>query len=78
MLKQTDKQLHFLGGVVLTLSVSLFFGGITGLIVAVMAGLLKEAYDSLGFGTPDRWDAIATIAGGLLGFLLIMISEFIK
>ena len=75
MLKQTDKQLHFLGGVVLTLSVSLFFGSITGLVVATMAGLVKEAYDSLGFGTPDKWDAIATIAGGLLGFLLIIISE---
>jgi len=78
MWKQTDKQLHFLGGIILALVFGLFLGIWAGLAAAVIAGLAKEAYDSLGFGTPDRWDAIATIAGGLLGFLLIMISEFIK
>jgi len=49
------------------LGVSLFGGWVTGLVIAVAAGLLKEAYDSLGFGTPDRWDAVATIGGGLVG-----------
>jgi len=62
-----DKQAHFWAGLAIMLSVSLFGGWIAGLVVATAAGLLKEAYDSMGFGTPDRWDAVATIIGGLVG-----------
>ena len=70
-----DKQAHFYAGLSICLAVSLFSGSITGLVVSVCAGLAKEAYDSLGFGTVDKWDAVATIVGGLLGFVLILISE---
>ena len=62
-----DKQAHFWAGLAIMLSISLFGGWIAGLVVATAAGLLKEAYDSMGFGTPDRWDAVATIIGGLVG-----------
>lgn len=62
-----DKQSHFWAGLAIMLGVSLFGGWIAGLVVAVAAGLLKEAYDSMGFGTPDHKDAIATIIGGLAG-----------
>ena len=72
---QIDKQAHFYAGLSICLAISLFFGSITGLVVSVCAGLVKEAYDSLGFGTADKWDAVATIVGGLLGFILILISE---
>lgn len=71
----TDKQLHFLGGIVLCLAVSLFFGGIVGLAIAVVVGVAKELWDAHGHGTPDVWDAVATVAGGVTGFVLIMISE---
>lgn len=70
-----DKLLNFLGGIVLCLAVSLFLPPVIGLAVAITAAIAKEAYDSLGFGTPDVMDAVATVAGGLVGFLLIMISE---
>ena len=62
-----DKQAHFWAGLAIMLSVSLFGGWIAGLVVATAAGLLKEAYDSMGFGTPDRWDVVATMIGGLVG-----------
>lgn len=64
---QPDKVAHAWAGLAIMLSVSLFGGWIAGLVVATAAGLLKEAYDSMGFGTPDRWDAVATIIGGLVG-----------
>ena len=69
-----DKQAHFWAGLAIMLSVSLFGGWIAGLVVATAAGLLKEAYDSMGFGTPDRWDAVATIIGGLVGAGLYLIA----
>lgn len=72
-----DKIIHFLGGAVICLAVSLFFGGLIGLTVAIVAGIIKEAYDMTGKGTPELMDAIATIAGGLVGFLLIMIERML-
>jgi hypothetical protein len=62
-----DKQAHFWAGLAIMLSVSLFGGWIAGLVVAIAAGLLKEVYDSMGFGTPDIWDAVATGLGGVAG-----------
>lgn len=72
-----DKQAHLWAGLAIMLSVSLFFGWIAGVIVATMAGLAKEAYDSLGFGTPDRWDAVATIGGGLVGAGLYLLHNLV-
>ena len=75
MWKQTDKQLHFLGGIILALVFGLFLGIWAGLAAAVIAGLAKEAYDSLGFGTLDKWDAVATVAGGIIGALVLFIAK---
>lgn len=69
-----DQQAHAWAGLAIMLGVSLFGGWIAGLVVAVAAGLLKEAYDSMGFGTPDHKDAIATIIGGLVGAGLYLIA----
>ena len=70
-----DKKAHFWSGMALCLSISLFFGATIGLFAAIAAGVAKELLDRLGFGTPDIWDAVATACGGLVGFLLIIISE---
>jgi hypothetical protein len=70
-----DKQAHFFSGLALCLAVALFFGAYAGLAVAVLAGIGKEVYDIYGRGTPDIFDAVATSAGGALGFVLIMITE---
>ena len=72
-----DKQLHFFSGWALMLSVSLFFGWQVGLAVTVLAAVAKEVWDSMGHGTADLWDAAATVLGGLVGTVLIMIKEWI-
>lgn len=61
-----DKQAHALSGYALALSVAVVVGvPWVGFAVAAVAGWVKELYDRLsGRGTPDVWDAMATICGG--------------
>jgi hypothetical protein len=70
-----DKQAHFWSGLAIMLSASLFFGWGIGLCIAVAAGLAKEWYDSLGHGTPDIWDIVATLTGSLVGTILYLLKE---
>ena len=61
-----DKKKHFVAGFAITAIVSLFFGYIIGVIVAVIAAAAagKELYDKVtGTGTPEVLDFVATIAG---------------
>ena len=59
-----DKKKHFVAGFAITAIVSLFFGYIIGVIVAVIAAAGKELYDKVtGTGTPEVLDFVATIAG---------------
>ena len=61
-----DKQAHFASGAAIAASVTLYTGlPWLGVFLCVFAGLLKEIYDSLGYGTPDRWDFVATAAGSI-------------
>ena len=57
-----DKKKHFVAGFAITAIVSLFFGYIIGVIVAVIAAAGKELYDKV-TGTPEVLDFVATIAG---------------
>ena len=58
-----DKKKHFVAGFAITAIVSLFFGYIIGVIVAVIAAG-KELYDKVtGTGTPEVLDFVATIVG---------------
>jgi hypothetical protein len=65
-----DKVLHFAAGVVLFAVALPFIGATYALAFAVIAGFAKELYDALHKDkhTPDIWDALATAAGGVLGF----------
>jgi hypothetical protein len=65
-----DKVLHFAAGVVLFAVALPFTGSTYALVVAVIAGFVKELYDALNKKnhTPDIWDALVTSAGGALGF----------
>ena len=69
-----DKQAHAWAGLAIMLAVSLFAGWVVGLAVAVVAGIAKEVYDALGFGQSDFMDAVATIAGGVVGAVLYLIA----
>lgn len=69
-----DKQAHFWAGLAICLATSLFAGPFVGVIIAVMAGILKEILDYFGKGTPDVLDAVATALGAAVGFGLMFIS----
>lgn len=65
-----DKLLHYLVGTYLGLFglIDLYLG--LGVVVIFAAG--KEVYDSLGYGTPDKYDVLVTIAGGVFTLLIIL------
>lgn len=64
-----DKQAHFFSGWAGAATLYPLMGFCAILPVAA-AALGKEWWDSQGHGTPDRWDALATLGGGAFGILL--------
>jgi len=76
-----DKQAHFLSGAVIVFA--LYTAGLGPLVymsVCILAGVLKEIYDyqHKDIHTPDVFDAIATISGGLFahGWILLSVVFF--
>jgi len=66
-----DKQAHFLAGYCIALTVALIAPDWYGFLIATVAGLAKEAYDHFSKrGTPDKWDALATMLGALAGEII--------
>ena len=67
-----DKQMHFIGGLVIAALLTPFIGAYSIVVVAIIA-LLKEIYDYLhkNIHTPDFWDWVATVLGGLVGFVIV-------
>ena len=66
----SDKVAHCLGGVVL-FAIGQLFG--YGLLLAVLGAVVKEIYDYRHPNhTADVKDAVATILGGLLGFVIYL------
>ena len=67
-----DKQIHFICGLVIAALLTPFIGAYSIVVVAIIA-LLKEIYDYLhkDIHTPDFWDWVATVLGGLVGFVIV-------
>ena len=67
-----DKQMHFLCGLVIAALLTPFIGAYSIVVVAIIA-LLKEIYDYLhkDIHTPDFWDWVATVLGGVLGTVIV-------
>ena len=67
-----DKQAHFLCGLVIAALLTPFIGAYSIVVVAIVA-LLKEIYDYLhkDIHTPDFMDWVATVLGGLVGFVIV-------
>ena len=61
-----DKQAHFLAGAAIASSVTLYTNPLIGLAACIAAGVGKELRDATGRGTPDIWDAVATVAGSVV------------
>ena len=67
-----DKQMHFIGGLVIAALLTPFIGAYSIVVVAIIA-LLKEIYDYLhkDIHTPDVWDWVATTLGGAVGMVIV-------
>jgi hypothetical protein len=65
-----DKALHFIAGV-LIYAVAHFIHPAVGMVAVTVAAVGKEVYDWFRRDrhTPDLWDAVATMAGGVAGFI---------
>jgi TRAP-type C4-dicarboxylate transport system permease large subunit len=65
-----DKALHVIVGVLFYAAFH-FFGPVVGMAAATAAAVGKEIYDYFHkeTHTPDVWDAVATIGGGVLGLI---------
>ena len=68
---QIDKITHSLAGAAIAAAL-LQWGVIPALLAVVVAAIGKELWDAQGHGTPDRIDALVTVAGGcaMLSWLL--------
>jgi Co/Zn/Cd efflux system component len=67
-----DKQMHFIGGLVIAAILTPFIGAYSIVVVAIVA-LLKEVYDFLHpeSHTADFMDWVATALGGVVGFVVV-------
>lgn len=67
-----DKQAHFLAGYVICVTIGLLASPLEGLMMGVVAGLIKEVVDAVSEkGTPDIWDLIYTAGGALLAYVFL-------
>ena len=69
-----DKLLHFIAGMLITALVAVVFAHFAPLAVTVtvVVGFAKEAYDEYSYGGWDWDDLLATIVGGVLMELIIL------
>lgn len=58
-----DKLAHFHAGIAVA-ALAFPFGTMAMLGAVLVAAVGKEVWDAQGNGTPDAWDAIATMLGG--------------
>lgn len=70
IMKQQDKQKHFIAGLLIFAFFHFTFPIVSG-VAPLIVGVLKEVvWDKiLGKGTPDKMDAIVTGIPGLLAFV---------
>lgn len=61
-----DKLYHFQAGILIYIFSSIFLSAFIAMIPVIAIGAIKELYDlKSNKGTPDIWDFIFTVLGGL-------------
>lgn len=71
-----DKKLHFLAGLVIAILGGVIIDPITGIGLAIAAGIAKECYDDYSYGMFDIKDMIATWIGSVCGFALVSLIQY--
>lgn len=66
-MRKKDELLHLIVGAIIALLGSWLVGWMPGLLLSVVAGGLKEYWDSKGHGCVELMDFIATVVGGIGG-----------
>ena len=68
-----DKAMHFCAGLALSILAGLLYTPFWGLATAAVVGALKEIIWDwlLKKGTPELLDFVATVAGGVLGAVIL-------
>jgi hypothetical protein len=72
-----DKANHFIYGLIIFAVVAIISNAMFGLGVCTIAAFAKELYDlqHVDRHTPDIYDAIWTIAGGVIGFIVAFLVK---
>jgi hypothetical protein len=65
-----DKGCHLIAGFVISGTALLVFSAITSLVIGVVIGLIKEAFDSINYNRWDTTDAIFTIIGSIIAVVV--------
>ena len=66
-----DKVLHVALGFGIAAPLAWAGYPVSGVMLAGLAGVAKEAWDRLGNGTPELADLIATLIGGIAGAMVL-------
>lgn len=68
-----DKYLHFIAGLIIAAVFGITLDMKACIVPVVFAAFIKEAIDQSGSGDPNWKDAVATLAGGAVIQLLVII-----
>ena len=71
-----DKKLHFLCGFAIALIGGIITDPITGIGLAIAAGIAKECYDDYSYGKFDIADMLTTWIGGACGFTVVSLCKY--
>lgn len=68
-----DKAAHALGGYAVAMTLALVSTPIEGLFYSTVLWGAKEGIDAMGYGTPDKWDFVASVIGAVLAYLFLTV-----
>ncbi len=71
-----DKKLYFLAGFLIALIGGILADPITGVGLAIVAGIAKECYDDYHDKKIEVWDAVFTWVGGCVGFTVLSLINY--
>ena len=72
-----DKMMHLGAGCAISLVAGILFYPLLGLILTIITGIGKEIWDYFGHGTCELNDFLATLQGGIVGFIILMIAQYL-
>lgn len=69
-----DKWLHFMAGLIVAAFFAITLKMTACIVPAIFAAFIKEFFDDWTTGEHDLWDLVATVSGGLLIQLFVILG----